>query len=99
MTGMTNEETVTISLESDDGATDAFEVPTALLDLLAEEGDTAPEVVGDIAMLGFAQRIHGAVAHGEGEPSDELESVESATMDLFEERFGRTFAELTGHDH
>ncbi|PSQ07216.1 hypothetical protein BRC95_04750 [Halobacteriales archaeon QS_5_68_33] len=90
---------VTVTLESEDGAVDGLAVPTALLDMLAEGDETAPEVVGDIAMFGFAQRIHGAVAHGQGEPSAELEEVESRTLELFEERFGRSFAELTGHDH
>ena len=90
---------VTVTLESEDGAVDGLAVPTALLDMLAEGDETAPEVVGDIAMFGFAQRIHGAVAHGQGEPSPELEDVEEQTLELFEERFGRSFAELTGHDH
>ncbi|MEF8853238.1 MAG: hypothetical protein V5A44_04210 [Haloarculaceae archaeon] len=94
-----NADIVTLTLESDDGATDELQVPVALLDMLAEGDETAPEVVGDIAMFGFAQRIHGAVAHGEGEPSDELQGVEEHTLELFEERFGRSFAELTGHDH
>lgn len=94
-----NDETVTLTLDSEDGATDELTVPTGLLDMLAEGDETAAEVVGDIAMFGFAQRIHGAVAHGEGEPSAELQQVETQTLELFEERFGRSFAELTGHDH
>jgi hypothetical protein len=94
-----NDETVTLTLDSEDGATDELTVPTGLLDMLAEGDETAAEVVGDIAMFGFAQRIHGAVAHGEDEPSAELQQVETQTLELFEERFGRSFAELTGHDH
>ncbi|PSQ03177.1 hypothetical protein BRC92_07440 [Halobacteriales archaeon QS_4_69_31] len=96
---MADSDIVTVTIESEDGVTDDLEVPTALLDMLAEGDETAPEVIGDIAMFGFAQRIHGAVAHSEGEVDDELEAVEELTLDLFEERFGRTFAELTGHDH
>jgi len=96
---MADADVVTVTLESADGAVDELEVPTRLLDMLAEGDETAPEVVGDIAMFGFAQRIHGAVAHSEGEVDDELAAVEGVTLDLFEERFGRSFAELTGHDH
>jgi len=50
-------------------------------------------------MLGFAQQIHGAVHHGHGDTSDELEAVEEATLDRFEERFGQSFGEMTGHSH
>jgi hypothetical protein len=96
---MTDQQTVTLTLDSEDGATDELVVPTALLDMLAEDGETAPEVVADIAMFGLAQRVHSAVHHGQGETDPQLEAVEQLTLDLFEERFGRTFAELTGHDH
>jgi hypothetical protein len=93
-------DTVTVTLESDDGATDEVSLPGGLLDVLAEdEEETAPEIVGDIAVLGFAQQIHGIVAHGHGEPSPELEEIEERTLDVFEERFGQSFAEMTGHDH
>jgi hypothetical protein len=96
---MAESDVVTVTLESEDGAVDSLQVPTKLLDMLAEGDETAPEVVGDIAMFGFAQRIHGAVAHGEGDVDEELEAVEELALDLFEDRFGRSFAELTGHDH
>lgn len=92
-------DTITLTIEGDADANE-LTVPTDLLDLLREDGDeTDPQVVGDIAMFGLAQRIHGAVAHGQGEPDEELEDVETLTLDLFEERFGASFAELTGHDH
>jgi hypothetical protein len=91
-------DTVTLSIESD-GDSDELTVPADLLDLLREDAESDPEVVGDIAMFGLAQRIHGAVAHGQGEPDQEIKDVESLTLDLFEERFGASFAELTGHDH
>jgi hypothetical protein len=93
-------DTVTLTLKSDDGDTDELEVPTALLGMLREEDDETPsQIIGDIAMFGLAQRIHGAVAHGQGDPSQEVKDAEELTMDLFEERFGATFAEMTGHDH
>ncbi|MFT4945656.1 MAG: hypothetical protein ACI9K3_001606 [Halovenus sp.] len=91
-------DTVTVRLETDD-ANDELTVPVALVDLLREGEETSPEVVGDIAMIGLAQQVHGAVHHAQGEPSEALAAAESETLELFEERFGRTFAEMTGHDH
>jgi hypothetical protein len=96
---MADSDIVTIGLQSEDGAADELQVPTALLDMLAEGDETAPEVVGDIAMFGFAQRVHSAVHHSEGGVDEELEAAEERTLELFEERFGRSFAELTGHSH
>jgi len=95
---MAESETVTLTLETDDD-TDELEVPTALIEMLAEGDESPPEVVGDIAMFGLAQRIHSATHHSEGEVSDEVAEAETLTLDLFEKRFGRSFAELTGHSH
>ncbi|WP_254278878.1 DUF7545 family protein [Haloarcula marina] len=93
------DDTVTLTIESDD-ASDELTVPTELLDMLREEADESdPQVVGDIAMFGLAQRIHGAVHHSQGEPAEEIADLESLTLNLFEERFGASFGELTGHDH
>ena len=91
-------DTVTLTIEGEDD-TDELTVPNELLDLLRENDETDPAVVGDIAMFGLAQRIHGAVHHGQGEVDDEVAAAESRAMDRFEERFGRSFAEMTGHDH
>jgi len=91
-------DTVTVTLQTDD-AEDAIEVPTALIDLLSEGDEPVPAVVGDIAMLGIAQQAHGAVHHSHGDADEEVAAAEALAMDLFEERFGRSFAEMTGHDH
>ncbi|MCU4799292.1 hypothetical protein OB920_02765 [Halobacteria archaeon HArc-gm2] len=92
-------DTVTLTLESEED-TDELELPRELVDMLREsEDETAPEVVGDIAMMGFAQRIHGAAHHAEGEPDQQIADLNDLTMDLFEDRFGATFGELTGHNH
>mgnify|MGYP000660487578 FL=1 len=95
---MAESETVTLTLETDE-TTDELEVPTTLIEMLAEGDESPPEVVGDIAMFGLAQRIHSATHHSEGEVSDEVAETEELTLDLFEERFGSSFAELTGHSH
>jgi hypothetical protein len=92
-------DTVTLTIDTED-ETDELTVPADLLDMLREKGDeTDPQVVGDIAMFGLAQRIHGAVHHEQGEADEQIKDVEERTLDLFEERFGASFAELTGHDH
>jgi len=91
-------DTVTLTIEGEEDA-DELTVPSGLLDLLRENDEADPQVIGDIAMFGLAQRIHGAVAHGQGEPDQEIQDLETLTLELFEERFGASFAELTGHDH
>jgi len=92
------DETVTVTLSTEDASED-IEVATALIDALNEGEETAPAVVADIAMLGLAQQAHGAVHHGHGEPDEALQEAEAVTMELFEERFGQTYGEMTGHSH
>ncbi|MEF8781728.1 MAG: hypothetical protein V5A39_02170 [Haloarculaceae archaeon] len=91
-------ETVTVTLESGD-ATDELEVPATLVDLLSEGEETATTVVGDLAMLGLAQQAHGIVHHSQGDVGEDIEAAEELTLDLFEERFGQTYGEVTGHSH
>lgn len=92
------DETLTLQIESEEDA-DHLEVPAALIDMLAEGDETPPEVVGDIALFGLAQRAHAAVHHAEGEPEEALVEAEAEAMDLFEDRFGMTYGEATGHSH
>ncbi|MEF8757702.1 MAG: hypothetical protein V5A33_05660 [Halobacteriales archaeon] len=96
---MTDVETATVRIESEDGATDELTLPRELIDMVDEGGQTDAEVVADVAMLSFASRVHHLVAHSEGEPDEEMQAIEAETMDRFEERFGMTFGEATGHDH
>jgi hypothetical protein len=56
-------------------------------------------VLGDLALLGVAQQIHGIIHHTQEEVSPEIEAAEEKTMELFEERFGQSFADMVGHDH
>lgn len=91
-------EETTIHLEAD-GESDELTVPTALVRMLAEDGEDLTDVVGDMAMLALAQQAHGIVHHSQGEVDQQLEAAEEATMELFEDRFGQSYAEMTGHDH
>jgi hypothetical protein len=91
-------ETTTVTIEVD-GQSDEFSVPPLLTEALSEEDESSAEVVGNLALLGLAQQAHGIVHHGHGDVGDELEAAEEATLDEFEDRFGQSFAEMTGHDH
>jgi hypothetical protein len=91
-------DTVTLTIEGDEDEDD-LTVPSQLIDMLREGDQSDPEVVGDLVLMGMAQRTHGAVAHAEGEPDQQMVDLETLTLDLFEERFGATYGELTGHDH
>jgi hypothetical protein len=92
------DETVTLTLEAAEDS-DGLEVPVALVEMLSEDGETVPEIVGDLAMLSLAQQAHSVVHHSQGEIGPKMEAAEELTMELFEERFGRTYAEVTGHGH
>lgn len=90
----------TFTIEDADGNTDELTLPSELVGLFAEaEDESDAQVVADIALMAFSQRAHAVVAHGEGEPSEELQEIESATLEKFEDRFGQTFADATGHQH
>lgn len=91
-------ETTTVTIDVD-GQSDEFSVPLALTEALSEDDESSAEVVGNLALLGLAQQAHGIIHHGHGDVGEELEAAEEATLDEFEERFGQSFAEMTGHDH
>jgi hypothetical protein len=92
-------DTVAVRLETEDDGSDAIEVPRAIVEMLGEDNEDTTTVVGDLAMLGVAQQAHALVHHSNGETDPALEDAEELTMDLFEERFGQTYGEVTGHSH
>lgn len=92
-------ETETYTVEAPDGSTDDVTLPAGLVDVFSEPDDAPAEVFGDVALMAFVQRAHAVVHHSEGETSQELQDIEAAALDLFEERFGVTYAEATGHQH
>jgi len=91
-------ETITLTLETDEDS-DELEVPAKIIDLLNDSDEGVTTVVGDLAMLSIAQQAHGIIHHTQGEIGEDVEAAEELTMELFEERFGQSFAEMTGHDH
>jgi hypothetical protein len=91
-------DTVTLYIEGDEDA-DEVTLPVEMLDLMREADESNAEIVGDLALFSCAQRIHATVHHAEGGDTERYEAIEERTMDLFEDRFGATYAELTGHDH
>ncbi|KTG10033.1 hypothetical protein AUR64_10550 [Haloprofundus marisrubri] len=92
-------ETETYTIEGPDGDEDTVELPAGLVDVLSEQGEQPTEVVGDILLLSFVQRAHAIVHHSEGETPQDLAEINEKGEELFEERFGMTLAEATGHSH
>jgi len=92
-------ETQTFTIVGPDGAENEVDLPIGLVDVLAEQGDDPTEVVGDVVMMGFAERAHAIVHHSQGETPEDLKEIADLAEELFEERFGMTFAEATGHQH
>jgi len=92
------DDTVTLRIEGDEDI-DEVTLPGEMLDLMREADESDPEIVGDLALFSCAQRIHATVHHAEGGDTERYEEIEAATMELFEDRFGASYAELTGHDH
>ena len=91
-------ETITFRIDGEGEDADDVTLPVGLVDLLAEGDQSPTETVGDIVLLSFASRAHHLVHHGDG-ADEELESQEATAMELFEERFGVSYAEATGHHH
>jgi hypothetical protein len=92
-------EEVTFTVSGPDGD-DEFSVPEGLVEMLAEDDDESQaQVVADLALMSFAQRAHMISHHGEGDVGPAFEAMEQAVLDRFEERFGMTFGEATGHQH
>lgn len=89
----------TFTIEGPDGASDTVTVPAGAIERLREPDEVPAAVLGDFAMLMATQQIHGMVHHSHGDPDPELSAVEEAILECFEDRFGRSFAEMTGHDH
>jgi hypothetical protein len=91
-------EDVTVTVEAN-GDEDAIEIPAGLIDRLMEDGETRADVVGSIALMALTGRAHALLHHAENASGEELEDIEEVMQDRFEDRFGMTYAEATGHSH
>jgi len=91
-------EDATVTIETG-GETDEIEIPGGLIDRLKEEGETRADVVGSITLMAFTGRAHALLHHTEEEADEEMEEIEDVMQERFEDRFGLTYAEATGHSH
>lgn len=90
---------LTFHIDAPDGDSDEVTLPEGLVELFNEAGDPPARVVGDLVQVAFTQRAHALVHHAEGEVDDDVAALEDHALDLFERRFGRSFEEVTGHQH
>jgi hypothetical protein len=91
-------EDVNVTIEAD-GEEDTIEIPGGLIDRLTEPDETRAEVIGSITLMAFTGRAHALLHHTEEEADAELEEIEDVMQERFEDRFGMTYAEATGHSH
>jgi len=92
-------ERTTVTVETDDDA-DELELPAEILELYREEpGETDAQIASDMLVMAFAERAHALAHHSEDEGLGDIEAVEAEMMDAFEDRFGVSYAEATGHSH
>lgn len=92
-------DTETYTIEGPGGDTDTVELPVGLVDALAEPGEVESEIISDVVLQAMAQQAHALAHHGQGETPDDIQAINEKAEELFEERFGVTLAEATGHHH
>jgi hypothetical protein len=92
---MTEDLTVEITVGE---SSDSIDVPAGLVDILAE-GDPSATAVADVTLFALTQRAHALAHHSEADLDADLDTIESRAMELFEERFGASYEEITGHSH
>lgn len=91
----TEGETITFDIEAADDHTE-LELPRALVSLLADEDDSPTDVVADITQFDCTRRIYEA-SHSESDVED-VRTIETDALALFESHFGTSFEELVEHD-
>lgn len=77
---------------------DVVTVPADALEAITDDDEPA-RAAGDLIMLGLAQQLHAAVHHDQADLGESIEEAEADLMDDFEERFGVSYGEMTGHSH
>lgn len=74
-------------------------LPEGVLEFFADEEQPLAATVGDLLTVDCTQRLHGFAHHVEEEPEEDVLALEADMREQFEERFGASFEELTGHQH
>lgn len=82
-----------------DDSEDSVELPEELFSLFTEEDQTPASAATDLMVLDYTHRLHAQVHHTEDEPDERIVELEADLRDRFEDRFGASFGELTGHQH
>lgn len=89
--------TVTLEVGSE---TEEIELPADIVDLYREEANESDaQVIADMLVMAFSERAHAIAHHGEGGDEETIQRIEDDMMAIFEDRFGMTYAEATGHSH
>lgn len=94
--GMVETDTYTIKVAS---GSETVEIPAGLIETLAEAGEEPTTVVSDIVVQALAQHAHALVHHSEGETPAELQEINDAMEEIFEDRFGVPLSDAMGHSH
>lgn len=91
-------DTTTVHIEVDDSEEEVH-LPRGVIEFFADEGQTPGETIGDLITVGCTQRLHAVVHHSKDEPPEEIQNLEVAMGEQFEERFGTSFESLLDHEH
>ena len=92
-------DTIRLTVETETDA-DELELPAEILELYREDPEeTDAQIASDMLVMAFSERAHALAHHSEGEESEDIQAIESDMMELFEDRFGVSYAEATGHSH
>ncbi len=92
-------DTIPVTVETDQAANE-LELPAEILELYREDADeTNAQIAGDMLVMAFTERAHALAHHSEGEDMGEIADIESDMLEVFEDRFGVSYAEATGHSH
>jgi len=92
-------ETDSFTIEGPDGTSETVEIPAGLADVFTEQGEDATAVVADFVVQAFAQQTHAVVHHSQDDVPADLDALNDQMEEIFEERFGVSLADATGHSH